>query len=169
MAFRTLLAAVAAALTLAAPVAAQDHPEGLHIHDAYARSTGASGAVFFIIHNNTGADDRLLGASTDAAEVAELHSHSETADGVMQMAEIVGGVPLPMGEMHAFARGGDHVMLMGLTRKLADGDSLRLTLHFAVAGDITLEVPVDNARKPDEVDATPGSVMHHDHSAQDHD
>jgi periplasmic copper chaperone A len=140
------------------------HPEEMHVHDAYARvqgGEGGSGAVFFLMHNNTAVDDRLIGASTDVAERAELHSHSEDANGVMMMGEIEGGVPVAAGEAIEFARGGNHVMLLGLTRALADGDTIALTLTFEVAGDLTIDVPVDNARKP-------GEGMH-DHGAMHHD
>lgn len=144
-----LAAAIAFAVTTAS--LAEDHPEGLHIHDAYARTSGglgSSGAVFLMMHNNTATDDRLIEVRSDVAERAELHGHSEDANGVMSMGRIEGGIPLPAGEMHALARGGDHVMLMGLTRDLRDGDTITLTLVFEVAGEVTLEVPVDNARKP---------------------
>jgi periplasmic copper chaperone A len=168
MTLRPFLAACAIAFCLAPIAAGADdlsaHPEGLHIHDAYARiqgGVGGSGAVFFMVHNNTETDDRLLAATTDAAERAELHTHSEDANGVMTMGEIEGGIALAAGDVIELARGGDHVMLMGLTRALKNGDTIALTLTFEVAGDITLDVPVDNARKPGE-GAHDHDAMHHD-------
>lgn len=153
---RTFLAAATAAVSLlATPLAAHDdkaeHPEAIHIHDAYARggAAGSGGAVFMMIHNNSETDDRLIGAASPAAKKAELHTHVEEAGGLMRMIAIEGGIPLPAGEMHELARGGDHVMLMGLTAKLADGDTIPLTLIFEKAGEVTLEVPVDNARAPE--------------------
>lgn len=167
MTFHAKLAATAAALFLCAlPVAAEDHPEGMHVHDVYARSNGqegGSGAVFLMIHNNTATDDRLIAASAPVAQKVELHTHKESADGVMQMMEIEGGIALPAGEMHELARGGDHVMLMGLTQALADGDTFPLTLTFEQAGDITVEAVVDNARKPGE-----GMMDHSGHGDMDH-
>ena len=171
MSFHAKLAATAAAFCLlalpfAAPAMAEEHPEGMHIHDVYARSNGAeggSGAVFLMLHNNTGTDDVLVGASTEVAEKAELHTHKESADGVMQMMKIEGGIALPAGEMHELARGGDHVMLMGLTRALKDGDTFPLTLTFEQAGAITVQAVVDNARKPGE-----GMMDHSAHGNMDH-
>ncbi len=161
MTLRPFLAACILALSvLPGHLVAQDHPEELHIHDAYARTSaagGGSGAVFFLVHNNTQTDDRLIAAKTDAAERAELHSNVEDANGVMSMGEIEGGVPLAAGDVISLARGGNHIMLMGLTKPLADGDMITLTLTFEVAGDVTLQVPVDNARKPGE--------REHDHAA----
>lgn len=167
MSFQTKIAATAAALFLCAlPLTAEEHPAGMHIHDVYARSNGTeggSGAVFFMIHNNTETDDTLIAASAAVAKKVELHTHVESADGVMQMVQIEGGISLPSGEMHELARGGDHVMLMGLTQALQDGDTFPLTLTFEQAGDITVEAVVDNARK-----AGAGMMMDHgdghDHS-----
>lgn len=170
---RSLLSAALALATLAAfapalapPARAHDeHPEGFHAHNAYARITGTSsgprsGAVFFTFHNNTQTDELLIGARTEVADVAELHTHTMTADGVMQMGQIEGGVPMPWGEMHAFQRGGDHVMLMGLSRDLKQGDIFPLTLIFASGQEFTLEVVVDNDRAPDA-----GGMEGMDHSA----
>lgn len=178
MTLRFPLAAIAACLALSAPFAtplhAEEHPEGMHIHDVYARVNGGigkSGAVFFMLHNNTATDDRLTAARAGVAEKVELHTHVETADGVMQMQAIEGGVALPAGEMHPFARGGDHVMLMGLTQELADGDSFPLTLVFETAGEVTVDAVVDNARKPDAagmMDHGAHGAMHGDGAKMDH-
>jgi copper(I)-binding protein len=151
MTIRLSFAALAACLALSAPLAAEEHPPGMHVHDVYARiaPAGNSGAVFFMLHNNTDTDDRLVGARTGIAQKNELHTHLESADGVMQMKEIEGGVALPAGAMHEFARGGDHVMLMGLTAKPADGERFPLTLVFEQAGEVTVEAVVDNARTPE--------------------
>jgi hypothetical protein len=65
----------------------------------------------------------------------------------MQMMHVPEGFAIPAGGEHALARGGDHVMLMGLTREVADGDVINLTLVFEKAGEIVVEAPVDNARK----------------------
>jgi periplasmic copper chaperone A len=153
----TLFSATAATLflfTSAPGFAHEEHPEGMHIHDVYARTNGGigkTGAIFFMVHNNTDQDDRLADVRADVAQKVELHTHAETADGVMQMLALPEGIPLPAGEMHELARGGDHVMLMGLTRDLKDGDHFPLTLVFDQAGEITVDAVVDNARKPGEM------------------
>ncbi len=151
---RVLLAATAAAcLALAMPAIAQDtgHGEGVHANDAYARTNGGigkTGAIFVMLHNNTDTDDRLLGARSDVAQRVEIHTHKDDGNGVMQMIHLTEGVPLPAGDMHTLDRGGDHIMLMGLTRDLADGDVFVLILAFENAPEMTIEVTVDNARKP---------------------
>lgn len=141
--FQTLLAAAAALIALPAFANA-----GVEINDAYARSNGMTGGVFMEITNPSDTDDRLVSASSDVAEKVELHSHVASADGVMRMIAVPEGFPIPARHGHNLARGGDHIMLMGLTRKLADGDVITLTLTFEHAGDVIVEIPVDNARKP---------------------
>ncbi len=150
------------ALHLSSPAAlAQENPEGMMIHDPYARvvgGIGASGAVYFTLHNHSENDIRLTGVSTDLAEMTGLHTSLESADGMMQMIPIDGGVIMPAWEEHVFARGGDHIMLMGLTKALKDGDTITVTLTFDHASPLTFDAVIDNARLPE-------AAMDHDHSA----
>jgi copper(I)-binding protein len=73
----------------------------------------------------------------------------------MQMTEIEGGIALAAGETHMMQRGGDHVMLMGLNGPLVQGETVEVTLVFENAGEIVIEIPVDNERK-----GTHGSMGH---------
>ena len=147
--FRAGLAALA---LLTFPAHAQD---SVHIEDAYARASAQSGAVFMTIVNHAATPDRLLSARTDAAKMAGLHTHTEGADGVMQMLEVPDGFAIPGNGTHALARGGDQVMLMGLTAPLTTGDTITLLLSFEQQGEVTLDVPVDNDRKaPDAAGAS---------------
>jgi periplasmic copper chaperone A len=156
---RTLISSALVAVLAAMPIPApahDDHPPGLHAHDAYVRTMGrpgASGAVFLMLHNNADADDRLVGASSDVADRVELHTHVEN-DGVMRMVEIEDGIPLPAGHMHALERGGDHVMLLGLTRALAPGDVISLELSFESGATLLIQAPVDNERGEGGMDHT---------------
>ncbi len=155
MTFRTIFLAATASLALAFPAVAHGtlhHPEDVHAHDAYARTNGGigkTGAIFLMIHNNTEQDDRLIDVRSDIAQKVEIHTHKDDGNGVMQMIHLTEGLPLPAGEAHMLERGGDHIMLMGLTRDLVDGDTFPLTLVFENAGETTIEVTVDNARTPD--------------------
>jgi copper(I)-binding protein len=131
------------------------------IGDAYARSaTKASktGAAFFHIMNS-GDADQLLAVSSDVAPRVELHTHKDMGEGVLKMMQVEEGFSIPAQGMHALARGGDHVMFMGLPKGFEDGETVHLTLHFEHAGDVEVEVPVDNKRKQ-------GDAM--DHSKMDH-
>lgn len=160
--FQNILAALFAFVAL--PALAHD---GVHINDAYARSNGVmggSGAIFFVVENHQIEDDRLIAAASDVANMVQLHTHIAGADGVMQMREVPDGFMIPANGLHALARGGDHVMLMGLTTALKDGDIVKLMLTFEKAGVVEVEVPVDNARK---ADAAMDHGMHKGHDMSD--
>ncbi len=145
----TLFAAATAALTLAGAAVAD---ESIAVEDAYIRSstpTSQTGAAFMVLNNQGAGDDRLIGARSDRAERVELHTHHEDANGVMKMMEVEEGFPVPAGQSHALQRGGDHVMFMGLTQPLEQGETVPLTLIFEKAGEIAIDVPVDLERQPD--------------------
>lgn len=136
----------AAALALIPLAAAAD--EGLTVADAYARGANPrAGAAFMVIENHRDTDCLLSAASSDVAELVELHTHKEV-DGVMKMTRIEGGITIPAGGEHALQRGGDHVMLMGLKAPLQDGQVVSLSLDFGDCGTQTLDVTVDNTRMP---------------------
>lgn len=141
--FRAALTALA--LAIATPLAAHD---GVHIDGAYVRLLPAakSAAAFFTIENHATEDDRLIAVSADIAEKSELHTHMMGADGTAMMRPIEGGITIPAGTIHALERGGDHVMMMMLTARPAEGEMITLTLTFERAGEVIVEAPVDNKR-----------------------
>lgn len=136
------LAALACALAI--PAFAHD---GVEIDGAYARFMpgGKAGAAFMTIANHATVDERLIGASSDVAAKVELHSHKMAADGTMQMLHLEEGIAIPAGATHELARGGDHVMFMGLTRAVKEGDTVTVTLTFEHAGEVKVDIPVSNA------------------------
>ena len=141
---KTLMAVTA--IFFAVPVFAG----GIEIHDAYARSSGKmakAGAVFMMIHNHTGAEDRLLEARSDAAKIVQLHTHSKGDGGIMKMRHVHGGLAIPAHGMRGLERGGDHFMLMGLVAPWEHGGAIKLTLVFENAGEIMIDVPIDLERK----------------------
>lgn len=147
MHFKTTAYAAIAAVFMGLPALAAD----ITIDDAYARAStmmSKSGAAFMVINNAADADDRLISAASDVAKQVELHTHKENAEGVMQMIEVEEGFAIPAGGSHALARGGDHVMFLGLNRALEHGDTVQVTLTFEKAGEVTVDIPVDLERKP---------------------
>lgn len=159
--FRTFpLAAIA--VVVAMPALACDSFE---VHDAYARSStrmSQSGAAFMVMHNHGGADCRVVGVRSDISERTELHTHLADANGVMRMVEVEDGFAVPAGGEHALARGGDHVMFMGLNRPMEQGSTIHLTLVFEDGSEYALDVPVDNERMPMQ-GAMQGQGMMHGH------
>jgi copper(I)-binding protein len=88
----------------------------------------------------------LISASSPDAGMVHLMNSAEDANGVMKMREVQGGFMLEGGATRALAGGGDHVMLMGVPGKYTKGQTVTVTLTFEQAGEVTLTVPVDNAR-----------------------
>lgn len=167
MKLKSLLAATAALGLLATASFA----DAIMIKDPYARSSTSmskSGAAFMTIMNHSDQNDRVVGAATDAAAKVELHTHKEDANGVMKMVEVEEGFPVAAGEMIQLKRGGDHVMLMGLTAPLEQGDMITLTLTFEKAGDVVVEVPVDLNRKPAHGEMDHGKMDHGKMKHSDH-
>lgn len=139
------LTAIAFSLLLSAGMAVAGD---IQIEQPYARAASPiakSGASFMEITNTGTVDDTLIAARTDAAMKPELHTHI-MEDGIAKMREVEGGIPIPAGETTMLQRGGYHVMLMGLTQQFITGETITLILTFEHAGEITLEVPVDNER-----------------------
>ena len=132
--------AIALALVFAigaiAPIMAHDKP------NQESPPTGVStGAAFMQIANDGDVDDRLIGASSDAAKSTEIHETSEV-NGVMQMRHMRDGLKLRAGSTVTLEPGGYHIMLIGLSGDLTAGASYKLTLEFEVAGVVDLDVPV---------------------------
>lgn len=140
MQLRKILLA-AAVTAFSSPVFASE----INIADGYVLAVSPAamaGAAFMDITNSGDTDDRLIGAYTDVAKKSEIHTHVMT-DGVMEMRAVDGGLEVPAGGSHLLARGGDHVMLMGLTQPLKAGDIVTLTLIFEHAGEMSVELPVN--------------------------
>ena len=132
-------------LLLALPllIAAGDAPS-LQIEHPWARaSAGAAktGAAYLTI-TDSGAPDRLTGASTPVAATAELHESMSGDMGMMKMRPVP-GLPVAPGKPVKLAPGGYHIMLMGLKAPLKQGDSFPLTLTFEHAPPMTVTVAVE--------------------------
>ena len=136
----------APAATAAAP-AAMEHGDsaGLVVDAAWARPTSpiaTGGAAYMTITNHGMATDKLLGASSPVA--AEVQLHNTTDDkGVMRMRQVEALEVAPHGTA-TMAPGGMHFMLMQLAAPLVAGSRFPLTLKFEQAGDITVDVTVQD-------------------------
>jgi len=149
----TLIALLAALSTMVGSVAAQhDHHASTPVADDHGdhmdMENTSLGAFYFTVTNNGDEADRLVGIESDAAEVVEIHS-VEMDNGVMKMSPELDGVEIPAGESLAFEPGGYHVMLIGLTQSLLNGEEFTATLHFEHAGAVEITVPIF-MNEPDE-------------------
>lgn len=91
-------------------------------------------------------DSRLVGASSPAAGVVEVHEMKMVGD-VMRMRQI-DGLALPAGQPVQLSPGGYHLMMMQLKQPLADGQKIPLTLEFEDAHKVRSKVVVDAVVKP---------------------
>ncbi len=103
------------------------------------------GAAFMTIDNHSDQADRLIGAQSPIAEVAELHAHIHVGD-VMRMVK-VDAIDLPAHGQLTLEPGGYHVMLINLKKPLVAGQTLPLTVAFEHAGtmDITVNIKSSDA------------------------
>jgi copper(I)-binding protein len=161
---RTLLmsgATVAAALSLAfGSVAAQDDEgsmeemasmapmtemePGLYVMEPWARESpmlDLAGAAYMVVHNNTDADDALVGVSSPAAEFVELHLSSMDDEGMMSMNQVA-EIPIPAHGDAVLKAGSYHVMLINLVEPLAEGSEVELSLEFMTAEPQMVMAPV---------------------------
>jgi periplasmic copper chaperone A len=93
-------------------------------------------AAYLELHNLTGRPDTLMSISTSVASSAMAMSEGASS---MQM---LGPVTIPAHGTVSFVPGHDHVMLQGLTRKLAIGQDVDVRLRFRHAGTLSIEIPV---------------------------
>lgn len=123
---------------------AHDYNVGqIHVDHPWSRAmppSAPNAAAFFVLHNRAEVADRLLSASSPLAEKTELHEHVHQ-DGLMKMQQVQ-GVDLPAGGEVKFVPMGYHVMLFGVKQQLKDGERFPLTLHFEKAGEVQVEVNV---------------------------
>ncbi|MES2130007.1 MAG: copper chaperone PCu(A)C [Pseudomonadota bacterium] len=102
------------------------------------KSTGA------FLQITSAKDARLVGVSTPAAGIAELHQMESKGD--MMRMHPVEAIELPAGKAVNMASGGYHVMLQDLKQQLKEGDTVVLTLVVEHKDkkreSVTVKVPV---------------------------
>ena len=126
-------------LTLvASPAIAQ-----ITIADGWSRATapGAKIAAGYMTIRNAGKSaDKLIAASSPAAEKVETHVTVKEAD-IFRMREVK-GYDIPAGGSFELKPGGAHLMLVNVKAPLKEGDKVPLTLRFQRAGEIKTELHV---------------------------
>lgn len=136
----------APASTTAAP-AAMEHGDSaaLVVHAAWARPTSpiaTVGAAYMTITNHGMGTDTLLGASSPVAAEVQLHNSNDD-NGVMRMRQVE-KLEIAAHGSATMEPGGMHFMLMQLTAPLVAGSRFPLTLKFERAGEITVDVVVQD-------------------------
>ena len=122
----------------------------IQVQDAWARATplmpasgamhGTTGAVYLTLRNSGPTPDALVTVQSAVAETVELHE--TVMEGAVMRMRPVAQVAIPAGATVTLKPGGYHVMLITLKRALAPRDTIPLTLTFAHAAPLVLDVPV---------------------------
>ena len=115
------------------------------VMNPWARATppGASvGAAYMTLHNEGATEDRLVSATTDAADHVEVHEMSMD-NGVMKMRQLTDGLKIPAGKAIEMKPGGYHLMLVGLKQPLKVGESIKAIVTFEKAGAVPVEMKVE--------------------------
>ncbi len=123
---------------------------GVAVESPWARaSVGGNGAAYARLVNNGKSADRLIAAKSPVAGTVEIHTHIMEGT-VMRMRRVKHGIALSPGETVEMKPGGFHVMLIGLHKKLIEGETFPVTFTFEKAGEIEIPVKVGKigAMKP---------------------
>jgi copper(I)-binding protein len=102
-------------------------------------------AAYMTIANRGHEKDVLKRVISKKAKSVEMTRATVTADGVVQMRKVEGGLPIEAGSSLVLEPGGTHLMLVGLTSALDAGEQLLLTLEFDHAGSVDVVVPISAA------------------------
>jgi hypothetical protein len=122
-----------------APAAEAD---SITVEDAWVKTAeeGMS-AAFGTIENTGDADVVIVGASTSASPMIELHETVEDDSGAMVMRPKDGGFVIPAGDHLQLEPGGNHIMLMGLAQPIVAGDEVTFTLEFEDGSTLDFTAP----------------------------
>jgi len=117
------------------------------VSGVWARATAGmarAGAAFMTIDNPNPQADALIAAEAGVSDVVELHTHVND-NGVMRMRKVP-RIAVPANGRVELKPGGLHVMFIGLTAPLKEGQRFDLTLVFEKAGRIVVPVEVKSAK-----------------------
>ncbi|WP_042403416.1 copper chaperone PCu(A)C [Streptacidiphilus carbonis] len=122
----------------AAGTSAAASPASISVSNAYIplSATPDMAVAYFDISNTGGSADRLTGVSSPSVQSAALNRSTETS------MEQIDGVDVPAHGSTQLARGGTHVMLMGLKPAPKLGQHVQLRLSFQHSGTVTVEATV---------------------------
>ena len=151
------------AFAIILPLAAAAEGTKIAVEQPWARaSVSKTGAVYLTVINSGNAGDAMVGASSPAAKKTEIHTTIVDND-VMKMRRLE-RIEIAPGERVVFEPGAAHVMLMGLTGPLREGETVTVTLTFERAGEIPVMAPIHKAGAT----MPAGAGMHGHDESMDH-
>jgi periplasmic copper chaperone A len=144
MTILTRRGAFAAAILLVPGIAAAQQ-QGVTVASPWTRAAGqgGTGAGFMTLRNAGATPDRLVSARAAIARTVELHTHIHD-NGVMRMRPVP-AIEVPARGEVQLRPSGFHLMLIGLTAPLRQGERIPVTLVFERAGEVQVELTVESA------------------------
>ncbi len=125
----------------ATPMAGMEGDHGHDHGDEYGNQ--AVSAAYMVLVNNSANADAIVKAESDVAKTVELHNVI-MENNVMQMRPVE-AIEVPANGQVELKPGGYHVMLIGLTRDLKEGEEVVIKLTTRSGKTIEVKAPV---RKP---------------------
>ena len=130
-------------LLLAMVLAASPAAAQIKIENAWARATAPGAKIaagYMTIRNAATTADKLVAASSPAAEKVEMHVTLKEGD-VFRMREVK-GYDIPAGGSFELKPGGAHLMLVNIKAPFKEGAKIPLTLRFERSGKVKTELHV---------------------------
>jgi periplasmic copper chaperone A len=130
-------------LLLTMALAASPALAQIKIDNAWARATAPGAKIaagYMTIQNAAAAPERLVAASSPAAEKVETHLTVKDGD-IFRMREVK-GYEIPAHGSFELKPGGAHLMLVNIKAPLKEGDKVPLTLRFERSGEVKTELHV---------------------------
>lgn len=171
---KKLLTALVAAFLLAVPASivtpAKAHHDGdtfqagdIIVSHLWTHATSATSdaiEVYMTILNTGNEADELIAATTRFTGTGKLQA-TTFQDGALRVVEAP-TLELAPAQAVSFQPGGITLVLPGVQRDLREGDHFHMTLEFAQAGAVTVDVQVEGPLEADDADHD------HDHDHDDH-
>ncbi|MGY5123450.1 copper chaperone PCu(A)C [Streptomyces nigrescens] len=95
--------------------------------------------AYLTVKNNGDTAEKLTEVTSNLAKTITIH---KTVGNKMEQVE---SLPVPANGTLRLSHGGNHLMFMGLKSKPAKGDVFTVTLHFAAADPVRVQIPVKAA------------------------
>jgi copper(I)-binding protein len=148
-------------VALSGTALAESATDQVSVSDAYVRAVPPgqpNSASFMEITNGSSTDHALVGGSSPAAEVLELHTH--TMEGGMMRMRQIEKIDLPAGQSVKLQPGGLHVMLIGLKQNLVPDENVPITLKYEDGSEVTIEAPVRKLQMQMKMQGGQGQMAH---------
>ena len=107
------------------------HGGDIAIHQPTIKTTPpgiTNSAAYFTLVNNGEKAITLVGVASEAAKLVEMHEHIKH-NGTFRMQKMEPLI-IPAKSKADFAPGGNHIMFIGVTKPIENGDKIDITLSF---------------------------------------